>query len=79
VVAVDPDYVVFSAGYRNRFGFPAPQVQARYRQIGARLISTSESGAITFRLPASGPMKPPELYRVLSHRYWHAPSLDFRS
>ena len=38
--------MIFSAGRDNRFGHPAPQVVARYRERGAAMFSTAESGAI---------------------------------
>ena len=48
VRAVDPQYVIFSTGYRNRYHFPRPRVMSRYRRIGARLLNTARDGAITF-------------------------------
>ncbi|HHH43625.1 MAG TPA: DNA internalization-related competence protein ComEC/Rec2 [Gammaproteobacteria bacterium] len=50
--AVRPRYVLFPVGYRNRFGFPAPEVLARYRQLGAQVLDTARSGAIRIRLEA---------------------------
>ncbi len=46
---VRPRYVVFCVGRKNRFGFPHPEVQARYRAEGARCYRTDLDGAVTFR------------------------------
>ncbi|KAA1175208.1 DNA internalization-related competence protein ComEC/Rec2 [Marinobacter salinexigens] len=42
-----PDYVVYSAGYRHRFGHPHKDVVARYREVGATPLNTACSGMIT--------------------------------
>jgi len=52
VNAVHPEYVLFPVGYRNRFGFPKPDVLARYREIGARTLDTATDGAVSIRLEA---------------------------
>jgi competence protein ComEC len=44
--AVQPDYVLIPAGYRNQFGHPHKDVLARYRQIHARWLTSADSGAI---------------------------------
>ncbi|MBM4196195.1 MAG: DNA internalization-related competence protein ComEC/Rec2 [Gammaproteobacteria bacterium] len=53
VSATRPGFVVFSAGYRNRWGFPAAEVQERWRATGAELLSTHDCGAIRFEFPAA--------------------------
>ncbi len=52
VNAVHAEYVLFPVGYRNRFGFPKPDVLARYRGTGARILDTATSGAVSIRLEA---------------------------
>ncbi len=52
VNAVDPEYVLFPVGYRNRFGFPKPDVVARYRATGAHILDTATDGAVRMRLEA---------------------------
>ncbi len=42
-----PRYVVFCVGRRNRFGFPHPEVEARYRARGTECLRTDVHGAIT--------------------------------
>ena len=44
-----PRAVIFSAGFRNRFGHPHPGVVERYRSIGAHMVTTGDLGAITWR------------------------------
>ena len=70
VTAVAPRYVVFAVGYRNRYGFPARRVVARYRAVGARLLDTASGGATTIRFGAGQPTV--ERYRQRSHHYWYA-------
>jgi competence protein ComEC len=42
-----PRHVVFCVGRRNRYGFPHPEVEARYRALGAECHRTDLDGAIT--------------------------------
>ena len=68
---VRPRYVLFPVGYRNRWGFPSREVVGRYQELGAVLLDTASSGAITLRLPATGFLPPPEAYRRIASRYWN--------
>jgi len=70
IEAVHPEVTVFSAGYRNRFGHPAPDVVARYREAGSRIERTDEGGAIRFVLDSNGYSF--ERWRDVRPRYWHA-------
>lgn len=67
---VAPDYVIFSAGYRNRYHFPHPMIVERYRRLGAEIYNTANTGAVTFKFDAET-LVPPELYRVKMKRFWH--------
>jgi competence protein ComEC len=69
VAAVAPRAVVFSAGWRNRFGHPAPGVLARYRDAGAEPLLTAATGALRFRLDARG-LRLLEARRRDRPRYW---------
>ncbi len=71
VARVGARYVLFPVGYRNRWGFPHPAVEERYRGAGARLYRVAERGALTVRLPAAGAVVPPVAYRDEFLRYWH--------
>lgn len=66
---LQPEYVVHSAGYRNRFDFPRPEVVARYRAAGARQFSTAHSGAVEFLFSGSGVHF--SEYRLSAKRWWH--------
>jgi competence protein ComEC len=70
--AVRPGYVLFSTGYRNRFGYPRPETVARYQATGATLLNVSDEGALTFRLEPGQPLVP-ERYRREYRHYWTAP------
>ena len=45
--AIQPEYVLIPAGYRNQFGHPHREVLLRYQQIKAKWLSSADSGAIT--------------------------------
>ncbi|TEW56003.1 DNA internalization-related competence protein ComEC/Rec2 [Psychromonas sp. RZ22] len=47
---VNPSWVVFPAGYRNRWNFPALQVVQRYQQQGAKQLTTGNTGFIRFNV-----------------------------
>ena len=70
VEAVTPRWVLFATGYRNRFGFPRPEVVARYRAAGARVRSTAQCGAIFIRL-SPGKIPAPICARQRDGRYWN--------
>ena len=54
VEAVSPAVCVVSVGARNRFGHPAPEVMARFREAGARVYRTDECGAVVVRVKEEG-------------------------
>ncbi len=70
VTAVAARHVLFSIGYRNRYGFPHPAVAARYRAAGSELHDTAAQGAITVRLGGQGVVL--ESYRQQARRYWYS-------
>jgi len=47
---VNPTWVVFSAGYKNRWNFPTLQVVERYQQQGVKQLSTLNTGFIRFNV-----------------------------
>jgi competence protein ComEC len=71
VGAVMPRYALVSAGFRNRFGHPHPEVAARWRAAGADVIGTPESGAVLLRVEHDGTIPPPVLWRERARRFWH--------
>ncbi len=74
VAAVRPDFVLYSTGYRNRFGFPRPVVSQRWSAARALGLATADTGAIEFRLGADGRLHGPRLARQRQRRHWtHLP------
>jgi competence protein ComEC len=66
---VNPRWVVFTVGYRNRFGHPKEEVAERYRSAGSRLLRSDVDGAILLRF--AGNDLAVERWRVRRMRYWH--------
>jgi competence protein ComEC len=64
--AVAPRVAVVQAGYRSRFGHPAPEVLARYAARGVPVMRTDHCGAFTWR--ADGRMS---CWRAEHRRAWH--------
>ena len=66
--AVRPRIALVQAGYRNRFGHPAPEVVERYAAHGVRLVQNVPCGAASWRSQA-----PAEVgcERERNARYWH--------
>ena len=54
--AVEPKHVVFSAGYKNRYGHPADSVVQRFRSSGVKVWNTAIQGAITVKKNGNGEM-----------------------
>ncbi len=48
--AVRPRWALCSAGLRNRFGFPHPEVVRRLQDAGIRLLCTGEVGQVRLRI-----------------------------
>lgn len=67
--AVQPRFVLYSVGYRNRYHFPHPSIVQAYRDINAIQLATADKGTIQFRLRRGEEVKP-ELYREMHKRYW---------
>lgn len=69
VQATQPRYVIFSTGFRHRWHFPAPSVEARWRASGACLLNTGEEGALQFEITPDTPL------RLVRRQRLHAPGL----
>lgn len=54
---VDAKHVIFSAGFRNRYGHPTQLVMQRFSENGARLWNTATQGAIRVELGNSGEIR----------------------
>ena len=68
VRAVAPRLVVFSVGYRNRFGHPHPAVVRAYREQGSERVRTDLAGAVLVKISSSGIET--SGWRQLERRYW---------
>lgn len=66
--ALQPSVALVQAGHRSRFGHPAPEVVARYREMGSTLVSSSRCGAATWRSEAPAQV---QCERMVRQRYWH--------
>ena len=66
--ALQPQWALVQAGYRNRFGHPAPAVLARYRDAGIRVLDSSHCGAALWRSAEPDALR---CERQASQRYWH--------
>lgn len=69
VAATQPDYTLFTVGYRNRFGHPKEEVVERYRMMGSTLLRSDEDGAVLAEMDARHSAV--ELWRHSHRRYWH--------
>jgi competence protein ComEC len=74
--AVRPRTAIFQAGYRNRFGHPAPDVLERYRERGIRIVASPNCGA--WRWDATGPHDG-VCQRDADKRYWQHEAADAES
>ncbi|WP_031435420.1 DNA internalization-related competence protein ComEC/Rec2 [Methylomarinum vadi] len=66
---VNPDLVLISAGYRNRFSLPNRQVLQRYADRGIDWLNTAEEGAILLTTQRKSLVI--EASREKYRRYWH--------
>ncbi len=70
VAATRPHWVVFTQGYRNRYGHPHPRVVERFRTIDARVLRSDSGGLIRFDFGEAGVEA--SQYRPTYRRYWQA-------
>lgn len=68
VAAVAPDMALVSAGYRNRYGHPKPEILARYKDVGSQIWRTDKDGALLLNF-SQGKVSI-EGWRQLERRYW---------
>ena len=68
---VRPQLAVASAGFGNRWGFPKNRVQKRWQGVGADVLDTATSGAVSIRLCANGGIQRMQQERLRRWRFWH--------
>lgn len=69
LATVAPRFVLYAAGYANRFGLPAAAVRKRVAAQGAVQLDTASAGAISFRLGPAG-LEGPWSFRREHRRLW---------
>ena len=75
VASVGAELAIASAGYANRWGFPRPEVRARWEAAGAELLVTGDLGAIDLAFRHEGIEV--VAWRHRRQRYWHAERAPF--
>jgi competence protein ComEC len=70
VDATRPDVAIVAAGYGNRWGFPKEDVVSRWESVGAEVVNTATSGAVSQRMCARGGAGPVMRERRRAPRYW---------
>lgn len=71
LAALQPRYALFSAGFLNQYGHPAPEVKARFEKRGAELFNTADAGALELTALAQGECRI-RSWRGVKKRYWSA-------
>ena len=71
--SVSARMALVSAGYRNRWGLPRPDVVQRWQDAGAAVLATSHDGAIGARLCDGAGIVQLSRNRQQSRRVWHEP------
>jgi competence protein ComEC len=69
VALVQAKLAIFSAGYRNRWGFPKADIVERWAASGASGLTTSKTGAIRVGIQTAG--LDVREHRRAHRRYWH--------
>jgi len=68
-----PNIAIASTGYNNRWGFPKDRVRQRWEGVGARVLDTGMSGAVSLRMCKDGGIQSIRLERQQRRRFWHDP------
>ena len=66
--AVQPQFALAQAGYRNRYGHPVASVLARYSERSIQVVKSPACGAAFWRSAQPGEVL---CQRQLNARYWH--------
>lgn len=70
IQAVNPRWVIYATGYRNRYHFPHASVVRTYTDIQAKQFATADTGMMQFKLEKENKFPSIELYRLTHKRYW---------
>jgi len=70
--AVNPELVIFSAGYANSYHHPRPEVVSRFERLGSALHMTGHEGALTVQVDPETGVGEVKAWRQQWPRYWWA-------
>jgi competence protein ComEC len=70
LTALQPRFALVSAGWRNRFGHPNPQIVQRYAAQRITLVNTADVGAIQAEFGIAASPRIVSTERVRQRRYW---------
>ncbi|HEY9130275.1 MAG TPA: DNA internalization-related competence protein ComEC/Rec2 [Dyella sp.] len=70
IAGLRPSLAVISAGWRNRFGHPHPQVIARYDAARVPWLNTSDTGALRIDFPADAAPRVGARWRQINRHIW---------
>ena len=73
VNAISAQVALVSAGYRNRWGLPRPDVVQRWKDAGAAVLTTSYDGSVGARLCEGAGIVQLSRNRQQSRKVWHEP------
>ena len=68
-----PSIALVSAGYRNRWDLPLPEIVSRWESGGASVYSTAAHGAIGIRICSETGIQRLDLHREARRRIWSPP------
>lgn len=67
---LNPEYVIFSTGYKNSYGHPHKKVMKRYKKNNATLLNTANDGAIEFVIDVDKSLSV-HRSRLVNRHYWY--------
>ncbi len=70
IQAMQPELALVSAGYRNQFHHPHPDIAARYAAQQVPMLNTAQSGFVELFFSATAPPRIVERGRIDRHPYW---------
>ncbi|WP_284202227.1 DNA internalization-related competence protein ComEC/Rec2 [Psychromonas marina] len=73
IAAVNPSWVIFSAGFMNQWKFPADEVLERYQKQAVKMVNSGLSGLIRFQITAQAIKM--QTFREDLAPYWYHQSL----
>ena len=69
IEAVGAEQVIFTVGYRNRFGHPKEEVVQRYVDLETKIYRSDQHGAVLVKFDGSK-KRPITSWRQHERRYW---------